>query len=257
MNKIDYSNNGYNKYICSSCKTPCFRKKYGLTYGIYVDLNNKRIWGLKCHSCYLNKCRVKYISKDRPVYNKKCQFCFKSFTTINNNKLCCSNNCIARPRVYKKVIVHCSCGIVLPPKLKIKKCFDCRITSKPIHKCLVCSKSLSKSVKFCSRKCNKANYRNKNKDRLKQQNKKYAKHYKTLRKRGVKQAKPPWMSVKEIMTVYVNCPKNMQVDHIIPLNHMDVCGLHVPWNLQYLSPEDNNKKSNKFDGTYVNNSWLK
>lgn len=38
-----------------------------------------------------------------------------------------------------------------------------------------------------------------------------------------------------------------QVDHIIPLNHPDVCGLHVPANLCILTANDNREKSNSFD----------
>lgn len=37
------------------------------------------------------------------------------------------------------------------------------------------------------------------------------------------------------------------LDHQIPLQHKDVCGLHVAWNLKIIPRRDNLKKSNKFE----------
>lgn len=48
---------------------------------------------------------------------------------------------------------------------------------------------------------------------------------------------------------------DLTVDHIIPLNHKYVCGLHWEGNLQLLPHADNTKKNNSFDFTYENESW--
>lgn len=57
----------------------------------------------------------------------------------------------------------------------------------------------------------------------------------------------PWSDLSAIKIFYDNCPKDMHVDHIIPLQGINVSGLHVLCNLQYLTPEDNLRKSNTFN----------
>lgn len=60
------------------------------------------------------------------------------------------------------------------------------------------------------------------------------------------QRTPKWCNEEKIKEIYKKCPENMQVDHIIPLQGKLVSGLHVPENLQYLSPEENMIKGNRF-----------
>lgn len=59
-------------------------------------------------------------------------------------------------------------------------------------------------------------------------------------------ASPSWVDHKTIQEIYKNCPPDHHVDHIIPLINENVCGLHVPWNLQYLTAEQNLVKSNSY-----------
>jgi hypothetical protein len=64
------------------------------------------------------------------------------------------------------------------------------------------------------------------------------------------QRTPPWADIDEINTVYLTCPEGMTVDHIVPLlgktvEGYRVNGLHVPWNLSYLTRSENSGKGNK------------
>lgn len=70
--------------------------------------------------------------------------------------------------------------------------------------------------------------------------------YQASKRRAAKlKATPKWVNELELFKIYANCPKTHEVDHICPLRGKEVCGLHVPWNLQYLTPVENQKKGNK------------
>jgi hypothetical protein len=64
---------------------------------------------------------------------------------------------------------------------------------------------------------------------------------------------PPWVDQKDLKALNEEAARVTQqtrvehhLDHIIPVNHPDVCGLTVPWNLRIAPWKMNISKGNKF-----------
>jgi 5-methylcytosine-specific restriction endonuclease McrA len=77
----------------------------------------------------------------------------------------------------------------------------------------------------------------------------------SLRRRRFRQATPKWLTAEQRMEIRLKYRLAIElsratgirhaVDHIVPLQGEEVCGLHVPWNLQVIPQEENLKKYNK------------
>lgn len=82
-----------------------------------------------------------------------------------------------------------------------------------------------------------------------------------LYQKRLRKALPKWAS-KDLKTAIENVYKERdmlnqnnpgnfyEVDHIVPLKGVNVCGLHVPWNLQILPRAVNRAKQNMFSEEY-------
>jgi hypothetical protein len=77
----------------------------------------------------------------------------------------------------------------------------------------------------------------------------------SVRRRRFRDATPKWLSPEQKMEIRLKYRLAIEmsratgvryaVDHVVPLQGEDVCGLHVPWNLRVITQDDNLKKSNK------------
>lgn len=67
------------------------------------------------------------------------------------------------------------------------------------------------------------------------------------RREAIKLATPKWVNMADIQAYYRKASSlGLTVDHIIPIKGDGVCGLHVMWNLQMLTREDNSIKGSRY-----------
>lgn len=251
---------------------------------------NKNFCSKKCQSDASYQRNIEYhtqyrINQLKPYFDQDCRICGKIFQVNREDRVICSDKCRKinsknNRKKYQKVayrkknpIKRClTCGNHVKtaskycsedckPKREPKRCEVCNVAIKgnnkycPSHKpvytpvqhnktCITCGKDyIAKRVtaKYCKRKCSPSE-----------------KARRRIAKRKNTNCLPSWVDWDELSKIETFKPsKNHELDHIIPLNHPNVCGLHVPWNLQWLTRSDNQKKSNSFDGTQENISWKK
>lgn len=86
-------------------------------------------------------------------------------------------------------------------------------------------------------------------------NRGYYNNYSALRARHKRQAQPKWLSEFDVFYMEelydMASRRALEVDHIVPIKSKLVCGLHVPWNLQLLTRNENARKSNKLNEDVV------
>ena len=97
--------------------------------------------------------------------------------------------------------------------------------------------------------------KNKYKKRHKEQNQDYYRSLVSMRRRRFRLATPKWLTAEHKMEIRLKYRLAIElsrrtgirhaVDHIVPIQGEEVCGLHVPWNLGVITQEENLKKSNK------------
>lgn len=231
----------YNKRLCLGCNEVqdfIHYRTYKYAY-LYKDSKGKAWKGNYCSECYRIKACIKR--------NDRCIVC--DLTIMSRSKRYCSRECYnevnKKPRIYNiRKCIDCLCWYPVIKETQ-KYCNIAGCIKKPelhTNNCVVCNvqyTSVFPNKRFCNKKCKKKFYTQSNDTHaLKKINR-----------------VPKWSNIKEINKIYKNRPKDHHIDHIIPVRGVDVSGLHVPWNLQYLHKDDNVLKSNSNDGTYDNLGW--
>lgn len=92
-----------------------------------------------------------------------------------------------------------------------------------------------------------------NKAKWAKDNREYKRFESTKRRASLRSRTPTWVDLKYVKLFYVMAKSEeertgraVEVDHIVPLQGKDVCGLHWEHNLQLLFKGDNRSKGNRY-----------
>lgn len=181
------------------------------------------------------------------MFIKICLNCKKEYEGYNLSQKYCSSICWSRHYRYLKPEIH---------KKALKKY---RENNKEKVK-----KSISEWQKNNKekRRISSQKWRNNNIEKEKSRilkwqsnNLDYYRFKQAGRRKLTKRATPKWLTesqINQMKDIYKEAHLRTkierikyEVDHIIPINNKDVCGLHVPWNLQILTEFENISKHNK------------
>jgi len=108
------------------------------------------------------------------------------------------------------------------------------------------SKSNKGKLKSLKQRLNGNNAKNQKKYYYTEKGKIISRFNDAKRRSSKLQRTPKWADLEAIKQFYLNCPKGYQVDHDVPLQGVNVSGLHVLNNLQYLTVKENLSKGNKY-----------
>lgn len=172
---------------------------------------------------------------------KQCNHCNKEFkpNRTGSNQAYCSRDCYKASK-QKPVNLCLQCGTETKTKFCSRSCsatYNNTIAPKRQatykNTCETCG-TPTNNKHWCKRSCRPKETYEQYRARMNEANARYMARRKFQT--------PADEDISALQEFYANCPKGYEVDHIIPISKG---GLHSLSNLQYLTKEDNRRKSNK------------